>query len=448
VVSAAASAFLSPHEAAGDFLDRLQRPARLLIAISGGSDSSGLLSVLLDCLGGASGGDITLFAATVDHGLRPESAQEAGAVAALCRSFNVPHLVRRWEGSKPRTGLSAAAREARYRLLMEMADEVGATAIVTGHTLEDQRETVSMRAARRDGDDNLGLSGMAEAVLLDRRRWLLRPFLATRRADIRAALSAKGMGWIDDPSNLDPHYERVRVRQDDRPEPGVEPADISRAAERRTRLSGEAAQLLRDHLTLQHCVLAYLPAAALQGEPDVRRHVLATLASFLGGRAHAPGTEAMDRIMAHVDGGIPGRLTAGRVIFDRRREGIYLQRECRGLATAHVAPGAKSLWDGRYRVVNGTDEEIVIGPTPPEREKAQALFADVPSSIAMRAMTVMPLIQAPAAENVANVRFDPVVAPFDRFLSQFDLDLARQLAVFCGSDLYPPLPIKLSVRKS
>ncbi|WP_161973982.1 tRNA lysidine(34) synthetase TilS [Rhizobium deserti] len=447
-MSAAASSFLSPHDAARDFLNRLQRPARLLIAISGGSDSSGLLSVLLDCHRGESGGNISLFAATVDHGLRPESAQEARAVAELCRSLNVPHLVRRWEGSKPATGVSAAAREARYRLLMEMADEVGATAIVTGHTWDDQRETVAMRAARRDGDENLGLAGMAEAVLLDRRRWLLRPFLATQRADIRAALSAKGMAWIDDPSNLDTHYERIRVRQGGRQEAGVEPADIARVAERRTRLSGQAAQLLRDHLTLQHCVLAYLPAAALQGEPDVRRHALATLASFLGGRAHAPGTESMDRIVSVVDDAVPGRVTVGRVIFDRRREGIYLQRECRGLAPAHVAPGTEGLWDGRYRVVNGSDQEVVIGPTPPEREKAQALFADVPLSIAMRAMTVMPLILTRAAENVANIRFYPVVAPFDRFLSQFDLDLARQLAVFCEGHLYPPLPIKLSVRKS
>jgi tRNA(Ile)-lysidine synthase len=447
VVTTAASVFLPPHEATRRFLDRLERPARLLIAISGGSDSSGLLSILLDCVGGASGDGISLFAATVDHNLRAESAQEARAVAELCRSFNVPHLLRRWEGSKPKNGLSAAAREARYRLLMEMADEVGATAIVTGHTLEDQRETVAMRAARREGNANLGLSGMAEAVLLDRRRWLLRPFLATRRADIRAALSAKGMGWIDDPSNRDPHYERVRVRQRDRQEGNAEPADIERAAERRTRLSGQAANLLRDHLTLQQGVLAHLPAAALKGDPELRRHALAALAAFLGGRAHAPGTETMTRIMAFVDGGMPGRLTAGRTIFDRRGEGLYIQRECRGLAPCHVAPGAKGLWDGRYRIVNGTDHEIVIGPTPPERVEAQVLFSGVPPSIAMRAMSVMPLIQS-AAETAAQVRLDPVVAPFDRFLSQFDLDLAGQLALFGAADPYPPLPIKVSVRKS
>ena len=178
---------LSPQRAAERFLASIAKPARLLVAISGGSDSAGLLLSLVQA--NASDSDVSIDAVTIDHALRPESADEAVSVAAFCRRLGVRHFIRRWHEEKPRTGISAASREARYRLLMDIADEIDATAILTGHTLDDQAETVAMRAARDEGEGNLGLAGMADTVLLDRRRWLLRPFLHCRRAG-RPGISA------------------------------------------------------------------------------------------------------------------------------------------------------------------------------------------------------------------------------------------------------------------
>ncbi|WP_440408724.1 tRNA lysidine(34) synthetase TilS [Neorhizobium petrolearium] len=493
---------LPPVEAIQRLLDIITKPARLLVAISGGSDSTGLLVTLSKANSPGSG--ISLFAATVDHALRPESAEEALSVAALCSRLGIAHVIRRWEGEKPEAGLSAASREARYRLLAEIADEIDATAILTGHTRDDQAETVAMRAARSGREDNLGLAGMAEAVLLERRRWLLRPLLKTRRADIRAFLTNEGESWIDDPSNLNPHYERVRVRGKLATEGSFDAAALTRAVKRRTALSDAAARLVHDHVTIRLGVLAHLAPAGLAGDGAVRRHALSLLSAVLGGRAHALRGESMNRVMAFLDSGRPGRITAGRVIFDLRRDGLYLARENRGLMPLHVPPGQAAVWDGRYRITNGSACEIIVGPTVPDREEALFLFPDAPPALAMRAMSVMPWVEAnsrfspagrrwsegpdeggeareqnaePAALTpphrlstarhfsppgrrgsspiassqpctAGQIHIKPTLAPFDRFLPQFDLNLASEFAVLLGCDVFPPLPVKDSARKS
>jgi tRNA(Ile)-lysidine synthase len=438
----------SPQAAVRDFLAGLSRPAKLLVGISGGSDSTGLLLALQDALENDGEGGVKLVAATIDHALRPESAAEAKAVADLCARMCIPHTIRRWDGDKPTTGIPAAAREARYRLLMEIADQVGATAILTGHTLDDQIETVAMRAARNDAEGKLGLAGMAGAVLLDRRRWLLRPFLTVRRSAIRDFLSKRGEGWIDDPSNLDRHYERVRTRNALEGIETVTEDEIAEAGVRRTRLSELAADLARDQLTISHGVLAHLRVEALGGDPSVRDHLLAHLSALMGGREHVPSTDTMSRVSAFLDSGHPGRISAGRVIFDLRRDGLSLYRESRNLVPVHVAPDETAVWDGRYRVHNRSNSEIVIGSAVPDRVLAQSLFPDAPASVAMRAMAAMPRAETLQTGLPHAFEMRPVLGTFERFLSQFELEIAARFADLVGCDDIPPLPVKLSQRKS
>ena len=260
-----------PDDAARRLLASLHAPSRILVAISGGSDSTGLLMALHSALS-QSTIPHSLVAATVDHALRPGSADEALAVSRLCASLGIPHLVRTWQGEKPSTGIPAAAREARYGLLADAATALGADVIVTGHTADDQDETITMRA-RRGADDGLGLSGMARAVLFDRRIWVLRPFLKVRRQAIRDMLDRRRIGWIDDPSNVDRRFERVRVRlEGSAPSPAL-PDD--RAANRR-RLSAAAAEIVSGFATVHAGCLIRLSPETKNAPPEVLRHALAT----------------------------------------------------------------------------------------------------------------------------------------------------------------------------
>lgn len=434
------------------FLQRLSGPSRILVAVSGGSDSIGLLLSLRAALVAGEGEGHELVAATIDHELRAESAGEAEAVAFHCKELSIPHEVFHWSGEKPQSGISAAAREARYRLLMDAADMLRADIIVTGHTFDDQMETIAMRAARSEADGNLGLAGMAEAVLLNRRRWLLRPFLRTRREAIRDCLRQWGRGWIEDPSNADQHYERVRVRESLSDRFETTPEAVQSAADRRGRLADEAAALARRHLCVMHGVLARLAPEALNEEAEIVCHLLASLTAVLGGRQHLPAAATMDRVMAMLDRRSMGRMTAGRVIFDLRREGLYMHRENRDLSLIRVPKDTVEIWDGRYRVENRMDADVEVGPTLCERSVAILMFPDAPAAVAMRAMGVMPHVESvlPSADMVdkASVIAEPIFAPFDRFLPQFDLNLACALRDLFGSDEFPAAPIKVFERKS
>ncbi|AXV16100.1 tRNA lysidine(34) synthetase TilS [Neorhizobium sp. SOG26] len=435
---------LSPEDAVRVFLDGLETPAHLLVAISGGSDSTGLLLALAKL---ADRSKFSISAATIDHGLRPESTEEALAVRALCERLAVPHVIRRWEGEKPSSGISAAARDARYRLLSDIARDSHANVIVSGHTLDDQAETVSMRARRGDGEARRGLAGMSGGVLLERRHWLMRPLLSTTRADIRAFLERHGEGWIDDPSNLNARYERVRVRL-----AGPDAPVDSEAAARRKDLADRAADLIEAHVSIGHSVLAQVSHGGLTEELPVLRHALATLGAVLGGRTHLLGSDSMARVLAFIQGGAAGRITAGRVIFDRRRDGLFMMRENRGMLSLHVGAGETAVWDGRFRIINGTDQEVIVGPTAPDRDEALALFPEAPPAIAMRAACALPFVGfAPGSaqrSGAGAVVVEPILAPFDRFLPQFELNLANRIAQLIGHEEFTPLPVKDSRRKS
>ncbi|HHN72643.1 MAG TPA: tRNA lysidine(34) synthetase TilS, partial [Thermopetrobacter sp.] len=182
-------------------------PERLGVAVSGGGDSVALLHILTRCFG--SDGPM-LLAATVDHGLRPEAAEEAAQVARLAAGLGVRHTVLRWRGWDGSGNLQDRARRARYGLLSRWARENGIGMVALAHTADDQAETVLMRLGRAAGVD--GLSGIPERRI-ERGVTFVRPLLGVTRAALRDYLTRNRIAWAEDPSNRDARFERVRARR-------------------------------------------------------------------------------------------------------------------------------------------------------------------------------------------------------------------------------------------
>lgn len=437
-VTGAATA-LMPEVAAADFLNSLVKPAHILVAISGGSDSTGLLIALAEQLKSLSLSDVTLSAATIDHGLRAASVDEARDVAALCSRHGIGHFVRRWDGEKPETGIMAAAREARYELLADIARDISATVIVTGHTSDDQQETIVMRAARNVDRNGLVSTGIADALLFDRRIWILRPFLACRRLDIRAYLERQGLSWLDDPSNEDTRYERVRTRralaQDNLPRPLAD-GGADRAA-----LSARAALWFDKYVTIHSGALCAIERAGVCEDAAVVTYALSYLAAVFGGDAYGLARSQVARILDFVNEGNPGRRTAGGVVFDLRRQALYLMRERRNLVPLSLPPGGKGLWDGRFEVANHGRGIVHVNASGGEDETA--LATDLPKGAVRRARAAMPRITVDGEGLPETVTVAPYLAPFDRFLTRFDLEFAGRLSVAFRGEGYmrPPLSV-------
>jgi len=180
----------------------------IVLAVSGGPDSIALMWLAARWRSGLARGP-RILAVTVDHGLRAEAAREARDVKALARSLDLPHRTLRWTGTKPKTGLPAAARAARYRLLAQAARAQGATHIFTAHTRDDQAETLLMRLLR--GSGIAGLAAMARESEREGVR-LARPFLNVSKAQLVATLKRAKIGFADDPSNRDLNFTRPRLR--------------------------------------------------------------------------------------------------------------------------------------------------------------------------------------------------------------------------------------------
>ncbi|WP_347267454.1 tRNA lysidine(34) synthetase TilS [Paracoccus sp. (in: a-proteobacteria)] len=325
------------HAALADLAGDL--PA-LGIALSGGGDSTALMHL-------AHGwGRARLLAATVDHRLRPESGAEAAQAGAAARALGIAHEVLPWTGAR-RGNLMAAAREARLHLLSDWARRQGLRAVLLGHTLDDQAETLLMRLGRGAGVD--GLAGMAPrraALGID---WL-RPMLAVGRAELRLWLGARGIAWAEDPSNLDPGYERVRIRQAlallELPLPQLaqtaENLGMARAAlQEFAARTAEGAECRAGSLAL--------PLAAFRAAPQEIGHRLLTAGiRHVSGAPHGPRRSPALRARAALAGA--ARLTLEGVILNARGSWLRLIREPAAALRSPPASGPGAVWDRRWRI--------------------------------------------------------------------------------------------------
>jgi tRNA(Ile)-lysidine synthase len=290
--------------ALGPFEDR----PTIAAAVSGGADSMALI-LLLDRWARARGG--AAIALTVDHRLRPAATAEARQVAAWLAARGIAQRSLTWAhgGARPRSALQAQARLARYRLLAGWCRRRGVLHLALAHHAGDQAETVLMRLARGAGID--GLAGMSASLARDGVR-VIRPRLLSDPLRLRASLAAAGQDWIEDPSNRDERFERVRWRRlvppDQRLPIALAAAEIG--AERRRREHDLADLLARARLTPGGDL--DLPLAPLLAAPPAL--ALAALARCLiavGGQTYPPRRASLERLLAGLAAGGPARTLGG-----------------------------------------------------------------------------------------------------------------------------------------
>lgn len=330
------------------FLDALPE-GPLGVAVSGGSDSLALLVLLVQ----SRTRDLELRAVTVDHGLRPESAREAAFVAEVCRKLGVAHDVLVWEGDPGTGNLQDRARNARRRLISAWAHAAEIGMVALGHTQDDQAETFLMRLARGSGVD--GLAAMAPEHRAGGITWL-RPLLSVPRAHLRHVLEGRGIGWIEDPSNSDPRFARVRAREmlADLETLGLGPARLaataSRMARARDALDSASAALAAGCLTWGAYGEAALdPAVFAQALPELRMRVLAGALCRVSGDVYRPRESRLTSLCVRiVEGGIGVGATLHGCVLRERDGSIAIRREPAALSGR--VPAEQRVWDRRWRL--------------------------------------------------------------------------------------------------
>ena len=324
----------------------------LAAAVSGGADSRAL-ALLAASWAAARGGALT--ALVVDHGLAEGSAETADRTARWLAARGIASVGLRWEGERPATGVQAAARAARYRLLGEWCAANGVLHLLTGHQREDQAETLLLRLAAGSGMD--GLAAMAPVQETPWGR-VLRPLLGVPASRLRATLGARGEGWIDDPANADPVFARARLRASAAAlaREGMSPARLAatagRIAEARRALEAETAALLARAVAVYPAGYARVDRAALAAAPaDLARRALERVLGCIGGRCYAPRRARLAPVLDALCGGAAETRTLGGCVLAPAGGAILVAREAAAIrAAVPVLPGGEAWWDGRFRV--------------------------------------------------------------------------------------------------
>jgi tRNA(Ile)-lysidine synthase len=318
----------------------------IAVAVSGGRDSLAL-ALLADDWVRARGGSLT--ALIVDHRLRAESQDEANHVAALLRRRGIDTEILSWSAAKPVTGISEAARLARYDLLQDRCRALGILHLLLGHQADDQAETVLLRLADASGPE--GLAGMAGIVERAHLR-LLRPLLGFGRDRLAATVLVQGLAWVDDPSNGNDDYARVVARQalqvDTR---GALNEIADRSAALRRALDGRLARVAVDLVSADPRGFAWLDRAGFASLPEtIARHLLARLVSTFGGRHYPARNTGLSRAGALLKDG--RGAVAGGCRFILRGSRILICREAGAVSQSLlIQPCLPMLWDRRYRLM-------------------------------------------------------------------------------------------------
>lgn len=328
----------------------------IVLAVSGGPDSMALLHLAARWRTAVGPKAPELRVATVDHGLRSASAEEARLVERESAAAGLLHATLRWEGTKPATAIQEAGRRARYRLLAAHAREVSATAIITAHSEDDQAETLLMRLARGSGVD--GLAGMAPVIGLDGIS-LVRPLLGVRKARLMATLKSLGKAFVEDPSNKDERYERVRWRH---AATQLEAAGLTATAlAASARRLGQAREALEwmarneyGRIVKEHeAGFVQVSAADFALLPfELRVRLLAAMLAFVRGEGERAELSQIESLAALIAAPDFLRTTLAGCLIEQDGGGtlrVFREPGRLGMPVLTLEAGQSALWDGRFR---------------------------------------------------------------------------------------------------
>ena len=333
-----------------------KKPTRFGVAVSGGSDSMAALHLMVRA-GGRLGWEVA--AATVDHQLRAEAAQEAQFVAETCRRLGVSHDVLRWEHGVISGNLQDQASRARYGLIANWAKVRGIADVVLGHTADDQAETFLMGLAREAGLD--GLTGM-------RRQWqeagvaFHRPFLLTTRGDLRAYLVRNDVAWKEDPSNESDQFTRVKARKVLK---ALQPLGITveKLGGTIRNLSTAQRALMETAVETAHRIsqerageVIFDRAVLLRAPQEVIRRLMIAALRWVSGAQYAPRAAAIVRLEIAVYRRRDATLWGCRMRVSDTD--VRIMREPRAVASVTCPPD--QLWDNRWRVEGPTTPGLEI----------------------------------------------------------------------------------------
>ncbi|MBC9247981.1 tRNA lysidine(34) synthetase TilS [Paracoccus sp. 11-3] len=322
-------------------LDRLAGDAPAIgVAVSGGGDSIALMHIARDWAAGRK-----VMVATVDHGLRDGSADEAKQVHRWATSLGLPHATLLWQRETDAGNLMARARDARLRLLSAWAQRNDLPLVLLGHTADDQAETLLMRLGRGPGID--GLASMSEWRDAFGTRWL-RPMLNVQRAELRDWLRRRAIAWLDDPSNENENFDRVRIRKAIMAL-GLDVTALARAAnhigEARDALSHYASLASKDAIISRGRLI--LSRQSFSNAPqEIRRRLIVASCRWVTGADYPPRRNTILHALQAINAG--NRVTLDGALIEPSADGIRIAREP---AAALRAPHSRhGTWDNRWKI--------------------------------------------------------------------------------------------------
>ena len=325
----------------------------LVLAISGGPDSTALMALVA-----AWQERPPVLVVTVDHGLRPDAADEAAMVEANAKRLGLPVQIVKAGPIAGRGNLQAAARAARYGLLADAARAGGHDTIVTAHHRDDQAETFLLRLAR--GSGVYGLAAMAPETAFDGLT-LARPLLHVSRQALLAVAQASGLAFADDPSNANMRYDRVRMRQllPLLSSHGLTAERLSETAGRLGRaaeaIDGEATKILKQAVTVDDFGVARGDSAPFSAvHPEIGLRALARLLQAVSGSHYTPGMKPLERLYPDIADGhsrpVRRTLHGTTVSISAGRFTVLREWGRAGPENLAVKPDEAIVFDGRFAV--------------------------------------------------------------------------------------------------